>query len=87
VSELANKLKEDLESLRKLRDELRVKANLGTKEIRDLWQETETKWRDLESKRQEIGKATTEAARDVSVALGNLAKSLRDAYTHIRSKL
>jgi len=85
--DLGDKLRQELESLATLRDELRVKANLGAKELRDMWQEAERKWDEIEAKREELGKASAESGREIATAARHLADSLRDAYTHIRSKL
>jgi len=87
MTDFVEKVKEDLEALKKLRDELMLKANLGKMDVRDLWQEAEKKWQEAEHKRHELEAASRESAKEVAAALKNLAASLQDAYKNIRSKL
>jgi len=81
------KLREEIELLRTLRDELRVQANLGAKEARDRWQDTERAWHKLESKLAELGRVSSESAEDISAAVRLLASTVRDAYGHIKASL
>ena len=49
MADYENELNELLEKLKQGRDELNVKIHLGKAEAKDLWQETEDKWRHLRS--------------------------------------
>jgi myo-inositol-1-phosphate synthase len=87
MAELRQRIADEVESLKTLRDEIRVKANLSVKEIRDLWQDAEHKWSEVEAKRHALAQASVESAREVAAALEVLNESLREAYKRIRSKL
>ena len=87
MSDLSSKLHEEIEALQRLRDELRVQANLGAKEARDLWTEAEQKWEQIEHSAGELRQASAESGREIAAALGLLADSLREAYRSLRAKL
>lgn len=81
------RLHNEIEKLRTLRDELRVQANLAAKEIRDRFDETEKRWVELESQLQGIGRESREAARDIGEAGRGLLDEIRHAYERIRAQL
>jgi hypothetical protein len=81
------KLREEVASLRTLRDELRVKVHLGAMDAKDRWQDAERTWHKLEGRLEEVGRATAESAEEVGVAVRLLASTVRDAYGHIKSAL
>ncbi len=78
---------DEIETLRTLRDELRVQANLAAKEVRDRFDETEKRWTELESQIQGIGRESREAARDLGEAGRALLDEIRHAYERIRAQL
>ena len=87
MGDLSSKLHDEIEGLQRLRDELRVQANLGAKEARDLWAEAEQKWEQIEHSAGQLRQASAESGREIAVALGLLADSLREAYRSLKSKL
>ncbi len=87
MADFVEKVKEDLQSLKTLRDELRVKANLGAMDVKDLWRDAERRWQEAEQKRQELEKASIESAREVAAALQQVVTALQEGYQKIRSKL
>ena len=77
-------LRQEIASLRTLRDELRVRAHLGARDARDRWQDAERAWHKLEGRLEDLGHATAESAAEVSAAVRLLASTVRDAYGHIK---
>ena len=81
------KVHAEIAALRTLRDELRVRVHLGTKDAQDRWQDAERAWRKLEGRFEDLGRATAESAEEVGAAVRLLASTVRDAYGHIKGVL
>jgi hypothetical protein len=75
-----------VQDLKQKRDELRVKMNLASKEIRDEWEELEEKMEEFSEKaRQMAGDAgLRETGAGVGKALGQLGQEIRLGYERIR---
>lgn len=84
MSELADKLQEELEQLRTLRDELRVKVELGKMEARDRYEQAEKTWSELDGKLQLIRRETEQPMHDVAEAARLLLHEIAEAYRHVR---
>lgn len=84
MTDLQDRLKEEFENLRMLRDELRVRIHLAKAEARDRWEELEKDWERVEGKIKVIGEEAQESAKEVGEATGNLIDELRDAYRRLR---
>jgi uncharacterized coiled-coil DUF342 family protein len=80
-------LDELLEKLKQGRDELNVKIHLGKAEAKDLWQETEDKWRHLRSELDRINNDTDDVTRDVGAAAMLLAEEIRHGYERLKKLL
>jgi len=87
MAELRETLREELDSFRELRDELRVQSQLGKAELRDRLHELERRWRRLESRFDGIRKDARGDAEDVRDAVHLLARELKEGYEHVRSRL
>lgn len=81
------RLRDEVASLRTLRDELRVRIHLGAKDARDRWRDAERAWIKLEARLEDLARATAESADDVGAAVRLLASAVRDAYGHIKAAL
>ena len=81
------KLTEELDELRRVRDELRVRIHLGKAEAKDLWEATEEKLQQLESKLRFVAGQADEPLRDVGDAARLLLEEIRDGYHRIRAAL
>ena len=77
----------EMDRLRQLRDELKVKAGLAKLELRDRWHELEDRWSELEAKLRAIGDEAQDDAEDVREAARLLAGELREGYDHLRARL
>jgi hypothetical protein len=80
-------LGEEIDKLRELRDELRVKLALGRAELRERWQELEKSWHRLQGRLELAREGAREDSRNVREAARLLARELREAYEHLRQRL
>ena len=87
MSELAERLHEELEALRTARDELRVRLHLGKAEIRNRWEALEKSWQHAEAKLKTLRKESKESSADIAEAIRLLAEEIREGYEHLRKQL
>jgi hypothetical protein len=87
MAEHRGAFEDEIETLKTLRDELRVQLNLAGKDARDLFAKAETSWQKLESRAELVGKESRGALRDVGEAARNLVDEIKEAYRHIRKLL
>jgi hypothetical protein len=80
-------LDELVERLKQGRDELNLKMHLGKAEAKDLWQETEDKWRRLRSELDKVNTDTDDVARDVGAAAMLLAEEIKHGYERLKRLL
>lgn len=81
--------------LRRQRDELKLKAHLGSKEARDQWEKLEEKWKELEEWGEPFTSATREAASNAGdhakkvtgAALDLAAREIKAGYQKLRALL
>jgi len=85
MAELTDVINEELEQLKMLRDELRVKVHLGKMEVQERWDLAEKRWHELEGKLKLIQKESEKGIQDVSDAARELAHEISEAYRHIRT--
>jgi predicted nucleic acid-binding Zn-ribbon protein len=87
MADLRETLREELDSFRELRDELRVQSQLGKAELRDRLHELERRWHRLESRFDGIRKDARGDAEDVREAVRLLARELKEGFEHVRARL
>jgi len=87
MAERGDFLHEERAALRQLRDELRVQAGLGKAELRDLYEDVERKWYELEGRLKVLGENMKGDVADVRSAALLLAEEVRKGFEHIRSRL
>jgi hypothetical protein len=80
-------MKKELDELRRVRDELRVKAHLGKAEVRDRLESLERSFETLESKLSRTSRAAEKPLQQLETDLRKLAKDLRDGYRQIRDAI
>ncbi len=80
---------EILEDLKQRRDELRVKINLASKEIKDEWEELEEKMEDFSGKAKQFAEDAKlkQTGEGIGDALGQLGRELKAGYDRIREAL
>ncbi len=87
TNQTQDKLDELVEILKQRRDELYVQLHLGKAEAKDLWNETEDKWRDLRSQLDTIDDGTGDVAKDVGAAAMLMAEEIKQGYERLRKLL
>lgn len=85
MSELADTINQELETLKTLRDELRVKVHLGKLDAQERFEQAEKHWHELEGKLKLIQKESEKGFQDVADAARELAHEIGEAYRHIRT--
>ena len=87
MAELADKFSEEIEQLRGLRDELRVRLHLGGAEARERWEKLEKDLERAQGKLKQLKEASREDLADVGAAVRNLVGEIRSSYEHLKSLL
>jgi CBS domain-containing protein len=77
----------ELDDLRRVRDELRVKAHLGKAEVRDRWEALERSYATLEGRAKHAGRMAEEPLQKLDQDVRKLVDDLRDGYRRIRDAL
>jgi hypothetical protein len=77
----------EVDSLRALRDELKLKAKLGSAEVRERWEKLEKDWQHLEGRMKVVASQSKEEAQNVGEALKLVAEELRAGYRHLKDLL
>lgn len=80
-------VKRELDDLRRMRDELRVQAHLGKREMRGRWESLERTFETLESKAKRASRAAEEPLHQVEQDVRKLATDLREGYRQIRDAI
>lgn len=78
---------DELDALRRTRDELRVQVRLGRAEARDRWDELERKWRELEAKAVALGEEAREPLHEAREVAEDLMEELHRGYRRLARAL
>ena len=84
---LRERIEQELEDLRGVREEIEVRLHLGKLEAQDLWQELEKKWQHAEGKLKVLGEASQEVAADLGDAVRLTLGELKEGYAKLRRLL
>ncbi len=87
MSEMKNQFEEELDNVRAMRDDLRVRLHLGGAELRDQWDKLERGWQHVEGRLKVIGNESDEVASEIRETLHVLAEQLKDGYERVKSVL
>lgn len=85
MTDWRERLEEEADALRRVRDELKVQAHLGAAEAKDSWQQLEERWHQLEAKLKLLGDSSKESLEDIGEAAKLLAEEIRDGYQHFKN--
>jgi chromosome segregation ATPase len=85
--ELDKKLTELVGRLQQERDELRVRAHQLKAELRDEWDEVESKWGKIEPRLEHLAKGGKDSADDIGAAVSQVGEEIAHAYRRIRDAL
>ena len=87
MSDWKARTQREIDELRRMRDELKVRVHLAKAEAKDRWDELEKQFHRLESKGHQIAQASEEPLRDVKDAARVLVDEIREGYRRIREAL
>ena len=87
MSKFDDWVREEVEGLRRSRDELAVQASLGAAELRDRWDVLEKRWYELEGRVKAMSGEAKHDADEVRDAARLLVDELREGYEHLKSRL
>lgn len=85
MSDLRDKLKEEMERLKTARDELKVQLHLGKAEIKEQWDKLEKAWEHAEAKLKVLRDESADSAEDIGSAAKLLVDQIKEGYQHLRS--
>lgn len=83
--EISDQLEKELDTVRGIRDELRVHLHLGGAELRDQWEKLDRGWQHLEGRMKVLGNESDEIGTQIGETLHILAEQLRDGYERIKA--
>ena len=87
MPESKERFQKELDELRRVRDELKLRIHLAKAEAKDGWDKLEHQFHRLETKARQISQASEEPLRDVRDAARLLINEIRDGYRRIREAL
>lgn len=87
MSDLAQRIDEELDVLRQARDELKVQVHLAKAEAQDLWEQLEDKYERVENHAKQIARDAEQPLNDVADAAKLLIDEIREGYKQIRAAL
>jgi predicted nucleic acid-binding Zn-ribbon protein len=87
VTDFTGWVERELDDLRRMRDELRVQAHLGKREMRERWEALERSMDELDKKAKRASRAAEPALRQLEQDVRKLATDLRDGYRRIRDAI
>jgi CBS-domain-containing membrane protein len=81
------RMQDELDALRRVRDELRVQIHLAKAEAKERWDALEHKFHEAEEKARLVARESEKPLHDVGAALRNLLHEIREGYRQIRKAL
>lgn len=87
VADWKERIEKELEELRRIRDELRVRVHLGKADAKDLWERLEKRFADLETHARRAAQRTEAPLQELGEAAKHLAEELRSGYRELRGRL
>jgi len=81
------RLQREVDTLRTMRDELRVQVHLDRVEAQDLWEGLEKRWQHLDGKAHVMADASREALDEIEEAGEKLIDEIRDGYRSLKDLL
>jgi F0F1-type ATP synthase membrane subunit b/b' len=82
-----DRIESELQDLKRIRDELRVRIHLGKAEAKELWEKSEEKIEAVEAKVRSVRKQAEQPLDNVRDAARLLLDEIRDGFERIRAAL
>ena len=76
-----------ISNLKRVRDELALKAHLGKAEAKDEWARLELEWKSVQDKLKEAQGVAGDTAKNLGTALELATKELKSGYDRFRGLL
>ncbi|MEM6731257.1 MAG: hypothetical protein AAF658_06855 [Myxococcota bacterium] len=86
-AEWRDQLDREVEDLKQVRDELRVKAHLAKADIKDALDQLENRWPEVEASLKRFEGQAARALDDFGDAARSLIRELRDGYQRVKKDL
>ena len=87
VSDWKDRLEKEIEELRRVRDELRVRMHLARADAKDLWDRLEKRFSELETHARRAAQRTEAPLHELGDAAKHLVDELRTGYRDLRGRL
>ena len=84
VDRFKQEARELIDRLKQERDELRLQSHLFKAELRDEWEEVESKWRYLEHRLETLAEDAKESAGEIGGAIRQVGDEIAEAYRRMR---
>jgi hypothetical protein len=84
MSDTKKQFDAEFDTLRTLRDELKVQVQLAASEARDAYDDVEQKWDHAEAKLKVLGEEAADSAEKVGDALRLVLDEISDGYDNIK---
>ena len=82
-----DRLSEEMENLRTVRDEIKLQIHLGQSEAKERWAKLEKQWEHLEGRAHVVAEASRDSLDDIEAAAKQLAEEIRDGYRSLKKLL
>ena len=87
MAEWQDRLEKELDELRRVRDELRIKMHLAKKDAQDRWQQLEKRMSELEAHAKRAAQRTEAPLHELADATRHLLEEMRVGYRDLRKLL
>ena len=84
MGEIRERIEDEIEGLRTIRDDLRVRLHLGQLEVRDQWEKLERTWQHVEAKTKVLRAESKESMEEVEEAARLLVDEIRQGYRNLK---
>jgi len=84
MSAISERIEQQVEGLRRLRDELRVQIHLARADARDLYEQLEQRWHELERRLEQVAGEARQPMHEVGEAVRGLLGEIEEGYRKIR---
>lgn len=84
MNKLWDTLKNEVDELKRVRDELKVQAHLGKAEAKETWNRLEAHWPTVENKIKEIEASAVDLADELVESTKSLVDEIRQGYQKMR---
>ncbi|MFT5443363.1 MAG: chromosome segregation ATPase [Myxococcota bacterium] len=83
--DIREKVENEFNTARQVRDELRLQVHLANAELREQWDKLEGGWQHLEGRLKVLGNESDDVAEEVGETLHVLAEQLSEGYRRIKT--